>query len=151
MRIYLASRYSRHPELREYKAQLEQLGHVVTSRWLEGYSQRHGEVLADLVKFHRDLTPIPQTAALFAKDDVEDVLSSDLIICFTEPSESASSRGGRHVEFGLALATHYIHHRPIQLVVVGPLENVFYCLPEVKHYPSFPDLLASLANTSVPR
>lgn len=141
MKIYLASRYSRNQELKQYKAALEEHGHVVNSRWLEGYEQRHGTENAELVEQHRDLSPIPEIGRLFAEDDVEDVLESEAIICFTEQTEGASSRGGRHVEFGIALGFNLLVFLEFskRIIVIGPRENVFYCLEDVEHYSSWYD------------
>ena len=51
-----------------------------------------------------------------------------MIVSFTESPRSVSSRGGRHVEFGLGLAWNKI------VVVVGPRENVFHCLSDVYQF-----------------
>ena len=126
MNIYLASRYSRIDELNRYKQQLEKLGQSVTSRWLKGEHQIHG---ADAFQSTRKTElDSPEKAALFAKDDVEDLAAADVVICFTEKPRAESTRGGRHVEFGMALALNK------RLIVIGPRENVFHCLPEVEHW-----------------
>lgn len=36
MLIYLASRYSRFPEMQTYRTDLQKAGHVVTARWVDG-------------------------------------------------------------------------------------------------------------------
>ena len=36
MKVYLAARYGRHPEMRKVRGDLEALGHSVTSRWING-------------------------------------------------------------------------------------------------------------------
>src|SRR5689334_6788265 len=109
MKIYLAARYSRREELCGYRTQLEALGHTVTSRWLNGSHQisdagkpigDHGEALVEDGSDDR-------AAALrqhFAQEDFDDVRSADTLIAFTEVPRSGHSRGGRHVEFGAALA-----------------------------------------------
>lgn len=74
----------------------------------------------------------------FAKGAFFDVLSCDLLIAFTEVPRSGHSRGGRHVELGIALGTMK------QVWIVGPRENVFCWLPEVKHHEDFASLLADL-------
>lgn len=117
MRAYLASRYTRREELLQY-AKVLQLQHswVVTSRWLLGHHERDSTNLADL--------------QLWAEEDYEDVLSCDTLIAFTE-TDTTYSRGGRHVEFGMALGYGKA------LIVIGPRENVFHNLPQVEHYDSF--------------
>ena len=58
----------------------------------------------------------------FASEDLEDIRRADVVICFTEEPRSNNSRGGRHVEFGYALGLGKT------IVIVGPRENVFYCI-----------------------
>lgn len=134
MKVYLASRYSRIDELNEYKAKLEEMGEIVTSRWLNGEHQLHGGEQARLVE-HVPLDEVPDIGALFAQDDVEDVTAADVVISFSEKPGSEHSRGGRHVEFGLALALGK------RLVLIGPRENVFHCLPCISVFSSFTEFL----------
>lgn len=74
-----------------------------------------------------------------AKDDFDDVLKCELLIAFTEPPRSeGGSRGGRHVELGLALGT-------MKMVwIVGPRENLFCCMERVRQFDSWPLCLAKL-------
>lgn len=60
-----------------------------------------------------------------ALDDLADIVSADVMVFFSENPECAQVRGGRHVEFGYALACG----KPI--VVCGPRENIFHYLPDV--------------------
>lgn len=117
MRVYLASRFSRLPELLEYKRQLEEVGIEVTSRWLLGGHEWSGTDDDALPCF---------AAARFAAEDLADIEAAEFIVCFTEAPRSGPSRGGRHVEMGFALASA----KPI--IVVGHRENVFCCLPEIE-------------------
>jgi crossover junction endodeoxyribonuclease RusA len=64
----------------------------------------------------------------FAADDFQDIKSCDLLIAFTEAD--MHPRGSRHVELGIALALGK------KIIVVGPRENVFCCLPQVMHLPT---------------
>ena len=129
--FYLAARYSRREELCEYKAQLEEYNHKVTSRWLDGSHQlyqgkRIGEHVETAVETHD-----PQARALlahFAHEDVEDVRAAEIFVAFTEVPRSNTSRGGRHVEMGLAIALDK------EIVVVGPRENAFYFLGHVNQF-----------------
>jgi hypothetical protein len=59
------------------------------------------------------------------------------MISFTYDQDS--SRGGRHVEFGYALGIRK------RVILVGPRQHVFHCLPEVEHYPSWPRLVMALS------
>lgn len=103
MKVYLAADYARKNEIREVAAKLRALGIEVTSRWLD--------------------TPddgIPWSAE--AKVDVEDVQDAHTLVSFTT---GELARGGRHAEFGMAVALGK------GLVIVGPREHVFHFLPEV--------------------
>lgn len=120
MRIYLAARYSRYEEMQGYAAQLAAMGHVITSRWIWG-----GHQISD------DGLSAEATADLrqrFAVEDVADLISADAVISFTEQPHCSNSRGGRHVEFGLAIA----HQK--RLIVVGYRENIFHCLPGIEFF-----------------
>lgn len=128
MKIYLAARYSRRLELCGYRAQLQGIGHTVTSRWLNGDHQisDDGQPLGDdgekLVEGD-DGSTTERAAALrskFALEDINDVHHCEMLVAFTEPPRSSASRGGRHVEFGMALAMRK------QLVVIGHRENIFH-------------------------
>jgi hypothetical protein len=122
MRIYLASRFDRSAEMREVAGRLAAAGHFVTSRWIHGR-----QVGPDLVS---------------AIEDVEDLASADCLVSFTEHATRMApwtARGGRHVEFGIALAARK------RLCVVGPRENIFHHLPKVEVYATVDDLVAGLA------
>jgi hypothetical protein len=135
MKIYLASRYSRREELCGYRTQLEAIGHTVTSRWLNGKHQIDdkgtpiGEKGEHLVEGD-DGSSTACAASLqahFVQEDCADVASANCVISFTEaPRSPLGTRGGRHVEFGMAVALGK------QLIVVGHRENLFHYLPQVK-------------------
>ena len=132
MLIYLAARYSRLEELQGYADDLRAIGHRVEARWLLGDHQIHEG--AD--KVEAATMSVPIEGRVFAEDDVLDVASADMLIAFSEePRAGGASRGGRHVEFGLALAWRK------KVIVVGPRENVFHTLPGVKHFWSWDDEL----------
>lgn len=136
MKIYLAARYSRREELCNYRDQLHALGHHVQARWLDGEHQisdngapigNQGEALVE----GDDGGTSIQACALrsrFAQDDWDDVNAAETVICFTEPPRSAASRGGRHVEYGIALANR------VRILVVGYRENIFHWLPQVEFF-----------------
>ena len=134
MRIYLAARYSRRDELCGYRKELIALGHEVRARWLNGKHQINdkgipvGDDGEELVE-SGDPKLDKKAAALranFALDDWEDVGAADLLVNFTEAPRSTASRGGRHVEFGIALALS----KPV--IAVGYRENIFHWLPRVR-------------------
>jgi nucleoside 2-deoxyribosyltransferase len=120
VRIYLASRYSRYLEMQAYRADLEAAGHVVTSRWINGDHQIDDAGLSLQAKEEERIR--------FAQEDLHDLVTSDCVISFTEAPRSSNSRGGRHVEYGMALALGK------RCIVVGHRENVFHCLPTVEFF-----------------
>jgi hypothetical protein len=127
VRIYIASRYDRRFEMLGVTGVLVRAGHDVTSRWIEGRGDG------------------PEVAAA---EDLEDVLRADCLVSFTEePAASVSwaARGGRHVEFGLALAAGK------RLCLVGPRENIFHFLSRVEVYSAIDDLVAALARPAGPK
>lgn len=136
MKIYLAARYSRREELCLYREQLRSIGHDVQARWLDGEHQinesgapigNQGEALVE-----GDAGGTSEEASAlrskFALDDWEDVNAAELVISFTEPPRSKANRGGRHVEYGIALANK------ARVIVVGHRENIFHWLPQVEFY-----------------
>ncbi len=129
MKFYFAARYGRLDELTEYRGVVGSLGHEVTSRWLNG---SHRITDTGLLQ----VETVRESGARFASDDLEDIWSADTVVCFTDAPRSVASRGGRHVEMGYALALSR------QVVVVGPRENVFCCLPHVDVYESWDDAMA---------
>lgn len=97
MRIYLASRMS---------------------RWLNGNHQINDAGLSAQAR--------QEERERFARDDFADLMSADLCLSFTEEPRATNSRGGRHVEHGIALGAMK------RAWVVGPRENVFHCLEDVR-------------------
>jgi hypothetical protein len=140
MKIYLAARFDRLPEMNQYAEELRKIGHTVDCRWLNGSHQLHpGAELIDRPKgLHEGDGDVPMLAQPFAIDDHEDLINSDAIILFTEPPNSYSKRGGRHVEFGIAPGLGK------ELIIVGFRENVFHCLPQVKQYRTWEECLEGL-------
>jgi hypothetical protein len=143
--FYLASRYGRRLELADYAEQLRKLGHQVTSRWLEGQHQADELEVAAAGEVHQ----VPEIARRFAEEDVEDVTFADVVVAFSEPPRSSASRGGRHVEFGMALGWVLAGYRSLdggrrQVVVIGQRENVFHCLREVAVFPDWASFVATV-------
>jgi hypothetical protein len=128
VKIYLASRYSRREELCGYRLQLQERGHEITSRWLNGEHQISDRGLSEQAS--------EELRTRFAMEDWHDLMFADCCIAFTEEPRSSNSRGGRHVEFGGALAAG------IYCVVIGPRENVFHCLPSVRWFPTWEEFKA---------
>ena len=156
MKIYLAARYSRREELCEYREQLHALGHEVQARWLNGEHQlsdtgtpigEHGAALVEghlrsgeHLSEHEQSERAAKLRAKFAMDDWEDVNAAELVISFTEAPRSKANRGGRHVEYGIALANK------VRLIVVGYRENIFHWLPWIEFYETWPQALEVIRN-----
>ena len=109
MNIYLAGRFSAGPRLREIRRQLQDLGHVVTSTWLDESSSLSFEKLTD------------EQRRSFAERDLFDVgrsqvLALDLLL--------PPSRGGCEVEFGFVLSSP----RYKTTYIVGAPRNIFHFL-----------------------
>lgn len=130
MKIYLASRYSRFREMQDYRRDLEARGHIVTSRWINGGHQIDDAGLSAQAK--------ESERVRFAEEDLADLLAAECVVSFTEPPRSTNSRGGRHVEFGVAVGLGK------RTIVVGSRENVFHCLPGVEFHLEWPQALDSL-------
>ena len=79
--------------------------------------------------------------------DFEDVRHADVCVAFTEAPDEAQGRGGRHAELGIALG---LGHR---VIVIGPREHVFHCLPQIEHFESWDEarrLLGIYASAPLP-
>jgi hypothetical protein len=118
MKVYLAASYSRKDEISKLREELRSMGLIVNSRWLD---QRELP-LEGKEKYLRENAFI----------DVEDVLSSNVLVRFTDdlgfplvPSSLAT--GSRFFETGLAWA------RGIPIVVVGGNQCIFDRLPNIIH------------------
>ena len=109
MNIYLAGRFSAGPSLRVIRRQLEDLGHEITSTWLDEPSNLSFEKLTD------------EQRRNFAARDLFDVgraqvLALDLLL--------PPSRSGCEVEFGFALSSP----RYKTTYIVGAPRNLFHFL-----------------------
>jgi hypothetical protein len=90
----------------------------------------------------------------FSAEDIADLLEADTIINFTEPPNGngkGAGRGGRHVEFGVALGCEVLRQRHLpldsprfRLIVIGHRENVFHCLPCIEFYATWPEAMEAL-------
>ena len=119
---YLAGRYSRKIEFAEIAKKIEDtLGYCCSSSWLtelEKPDSTLDQVASDRLTF-------------YALRDLHDILQADFTLFFAEDPLIGTPRGGRHVEFGYALA----QKKPI--VIIGPKENIFHYLPadfDITHY-----------------
>ena len=122
-KVYIAASYPRRSEAQGLMALLEMSGVKVTSWWLreetkEGYDQKSDSHFG-----------------VAAARDIADVIEADTIICLTD-GKVQLSRGGRHAEFGIALAMGK------QCIIVGPREQVMHYHKDVVVCPSMADLLS---------
>jgi predicted HAD superfamily Cof-like phosphohydrolase len=141
MKIYLAAMYGRRLELCGYREQLRANGLDVQARWLDGHHLAGAEAnwLSD-----GDASTEIKNAELrphYAREDFEDCCAADLVVSFTEDPRTPHLRGGRHVEFGIALA------RGARVIVVGHRENIFHWIPGVEFAATWDDALRTILTT----
>lgn|SRR5487761_1826 len=118
--VYLAASFDRAKEMQVHRNELAEIGYNVCSRWIDS----HDIVMPDLT-----------LARAAAQEDVADILKCEIMIQFTD---SPSTTGGRHVEFGLAFAFgKYI-------AIVGQRQNVFEASEGVSQFDTWVDLMHKL-------
>lgn len=105
MRIYIAAPYPLRDEAIAAMERLETAGHTITSRWLKSPDE-----LADE----------------HARKDLADVEAADLLLAMNPPNWGNTGTGGRHVEFGYALALGK------RIVVIGVRSHIFHYLDYVE-------------------
>ncbi len=136
-KIYLAARYSRNGEMRGVRDVLHGLGHEVTSRWIDCHTDVVGDFSASFTE--AVLNERPEDCAPLGRHDLDDIDRADVVISFT----GSGGKGGRHVEFGYAVALGK------RVIVIGPRENVFHTLPQVEHYVSWSRFVMAMAREEV--
>lgn len=134
MRIYLMARYSRHEEMQQVAKALQLLGHTVTSRWIWGNHRAHDEAIGT--------GTITNIEKQIAQNDVFDLWTAECAIGFSEELRTPT-RGGRHVELGMALAWGK------QVIIVGGYEHVFHTLPQIVHIKDVQALITLLGKYNV--
>lgn len=108
MKIYLAAQFKEQPLMRQWEVKLKAAGHKVTSRWLY-----HTE---------EDLKNNPNEAYNKANIDLCDIDISDCMISHTLNRGDLFTGGGRHIEYGYAMA------KGKKLINVGGSESVFHTI-----------------------
>ena len=149
---YVAGRFERRAELHEVVRKLGSLNIRCTSRWIteepdisHAHPQRVDEFRCEwsikdfndvmeadtLIAFSEDLTRPSTTGEVW-----EGV--SKIGFNLGEGNRRAQlmvpvlwARGGRHVEFGMAIAAQK------RIVVIGPRENIFHWLPMIEQFDTF--------------
>lgn len=134
-KAYLAARYSRHDEMQGVRDVLAALHDIeVTSRWIDCHTDVVGDFTSSFtVDF---LNANPEKCAPLGQHDVDDLVAADTVISFTSTN---GGKGGRHVEFGIAVALGK------RLIVIGPREHVFHTLAEVQWFPDWPHFVMALS------
>ena len=128
--VYLAARFSKQEQLREYRDLFVKKGILVTSTWLD----------QDVVTNLGGPGEKHELNTRFAIQDLVDVRLADGLVFFSEPE--LARRGGRHVEYGYALALG----KPIY--VVGGKENIFHYTPGIRHFGSVDEVLQDITLTN---
>jgi hypothetical protein len=100
----------------------------VTSTWLKETNPLDSQMGDDTEEFYIETSTT----------DLDDVARAHIMIFFAETPETGTTRGGRHVEFGYALACG----KPIY--VIGGKENVFHYQPKVFHFDNFHQALVAI-------
>lgn len=121
MKIYTAAAWGRREEVKQVAAELEKVGVIITSHWLNEPVPPAG---SKLEKWRRETALV----------DIEDIKAADMIVRFSDTDEaknplvpSALISGARMFETGFAWALG----KPV--VVVGGKQNVFDYLPNIIH------------------
>lgn len=163
MKIYLAARYSRRDQLRGLAQHLRAAGHIVTSRWLDTEWVNRPDSSSAAPPEYREKYAIIDMEDVVAADAMINFTEPPAGKCAAcegigtvfWPSEDGGSpplkcpeckgkgridagRGGRHVEFGLAVALGK------RLIVIGHRENLFHHLPAVEFFESPQEMMRSL-------
>ena len=120
-KIYLASRYSDKAQIQKYADDLKFAGFECTSNWLKEPHQPDS-MLSVLT---------PDLKIEYARQDVSDVLRSNVFVVFTAEEDTPIIRGGHIFETGLAYAAK------IPILVVGPRQCLFHWLPDIQICPTW--------------
>ena len=152
--IYLAGRYSRRLELCGCRAQLREAGYNVQARWLDGEHQisdagvpigESGEALVEgRLRPGERLSPEDttlQAAAMrqrFAQDDFCD--DADILTCGEgKVFHRYAQKGFCETKWGFCETG-----QRRSVLIVGPRENIFCWLDDVRQFPKFHNAFAEL-------
>lgn len=114
MKIYFAGRYRDAAVFRHMGDGLREMGHQIVSSWIYT-NRRAGRNFEDISD---------EEKATIAQEDVDDVLSCDVLVLLS----SDGGRGGKHVEFGIAIGAGK------RICVLGQKQNVFHWLLRIEEY-----------------
>jgi hypothetical protein len=129
LRIYIAGWFGAQDRLRLERDRIHALGvGEVVGTWLD---EEEGPAPATIIE-PSDITP--EQCREYAIRDLGEVRYSDLLILDTQ---DVNPRGGREVEYGMALATG------LSVWVVGPRRNVFHYIAH-RQFDLWDDAIAAL-------
>lgn len=113
--IYLSAVFARRHELREVRETLRALGLDCLCSWIDFDGEETG-------------SESREECGSWAALDLAEIRECGTFVAFAEPASGTApgNRGGRHVEFGFALALGK------RCILVGRAEHHFHCLPEVE-------------------
>ncbi len=124
VKIYLAGRFANKAHLNDVKVFLEDSGHKVTSRWLDG-----------------DASSWTDTAIM----DLEDIDKADVVALLAdEPEEGGRPMQGALVELGYAIAKE----KTIYIIDRLKKRTVFFSLPELHFIEQWEELHQQLHTTA---
>ena len=110
MNIYFAASKHHIDRLDQAAVRIKRAGHVIVSKWI----------------WFPDDMPRQE----MANRDIEDVAKCDILVEIT-----GSGKGGRHVEFGYALAFDK------QLAIIGDREHIFHEMHRVRQFADLDEFL----------
>jgi hypothetical protein len=132
LNIYIAGWFGAKERLRQVRDRIEKVGCRVVGTWLD---EETGAPEAPGLTTVGDVTP-EQCREYAVRDYYEVTKTADILILDTI---DVNPRGGREVEYGMALAAG------LTLWVVGPRRNVFHYIAH-RHFPTWDGALGALEN-----
>ena len=134
MLVYIAAPFSYKDDLKSFRAELEERRIEVTSRWLDECAAPTATLDQFPDDYHLDTT----------NTDINDINRCNVLVLFTiDPLGPPKPRGGRHWETGYAYA------KGKEIVIIGPRENIFHYLPDVKVFSTKTEALYYLYKRSL--
>src|SRR5581483_8968761 len=128
MRVYIAAQFRQKELVKQYAKELEQIGIECTSSWVR-------EQAAPTVKL-REVTR--RYLRTHANIDLADIDRANVLVLLTVPEDEPTLRGGRHTEAGYFIKCMRVSpKRYWNLVLCGPIENIFHHVKGVKQTDSW--------------
>ena len=125
--IYLAGRFANKALLQDVRADLQEAGHTVTSRWLDGDAASETDS---------------------AYQDLEDIDRCDTLVLWAdEPQPGERPMQGALIELGYAIALARLfgyHHKRIFILDELKKRTVFFSMPQLHFIENWQDLTEQL-------